>query len=86
MSAAGGSIGRTEVMMRAILNWSIFRVFIHLPFRRQRKSFAKALHLNGDRIPDDRKEFLQQELLKHYPPGTDITDELLLEAIGTETG
>ncbi len=55
-------------------------------FRRQRKSFAKALYLNQDRIPDERKQFLQQELLKHYPTGTEITNELLMDAIDTETG
>lgn len=53
---------------------------------RQRKSFAKALHFNGDRIPDDRKQKLQQELLNYYPPGTEVTEELLLDAIDTETG
>lgn len=53
---------------------------------RQRKSFAKALYLNKNHIPEERKQFLQQELLKHYPPGTEVTEELLLDAIDTETG
>lgn len=55
-------------------------------FCRPRRSFANALYLNKDRIPDERKKILQQELLKHYPTGTEITDELLLDAMNTETG
>lgn len=62
-----------------------FRILSFKIFR-QRKSFAKAIYLNKDFIPEERKQFLQQELLKHYPPGTEVTEELLLDAIDTETG
>ncbi|KAG4076504.1 hypothetical protein HA402_005967 [Bradysia odoriphaga] len=53
---------------------------------KQRKSFAKALYRKKKRIPEKRKQFLEQELLKHYPPGTEITEQLLLDAMETETG
>ncbi|XP_037037106.1 exonuclease 3'-5' domain-containing protein 2 isoform X2 [Bradysia coprophila] len=53
---------------------------------KQRRSFANALYLNENRIPDERKQFLKQELLKHYPPGTEITEQLLVDAMETETG
>lgn len=68
------------------LDYSNVVICFESDFFRQRKSFAKALYVNKSRIPEERKQFLEQELLKHYPPGTEVTDQLLVEAMEIETG
>ncbi|KAG4066127.1 hypothetical protein HA402_010329 [Bradysia odoriphaga] len=53
---------------------------------KQQKSLAKNLYRKKKRIPEERKQFLEQELLKYYPPGTEVTEQLLLDAMETQTG
>ncbi|KAG4077221.1 hypothetical protein HA402_005276 [Bradysia odoriphaga] len=44
------------------------------------------LYRKKDRIPEERKQFFEQELLKYYLPGTEVTEQLLLDAMETQTG
>ena len=52
---------------------------------RKLKSAALAVYHNADKIPEERLQVLQNEILKHYPPETEITNELLKEAMNTVT-
>lgn len=54
--------------------------FIEIPKLRQLRSAARALLNNSYKIPEKRQEDLRQQILNHFPPGTEITEELLKTA------
>lgn len=49
-------------------------------FFRKLKSAARALYLNNIAIPESRLQVLREEVLKHMPPNTVLTEEILKEA------
>lgn len=52
---------------------------IENPDLKRLKSAAKALHLNGARIPPARQQELRAEVLAYQPLGTELSDALLKE-------
>lgn len=57
-----------------------FKIKKKIILNRRLKSAAKALLWSGPNLPDERRQQLEAEVLKHYPADTKLTQELLAVA------